>query len=99
MPTLIYSYENLINRAFFNYITTGAFTPVGPLLAPVVKHDFQMSWALLIISTRLTLVEKAAYLPAFSYPLTFSTFPLIIKQQLSYTKQGQLKHFVIGYII
>jgi hypothetical protein len=59
MSTLIYSYENLINRAFFNYITTGAFTPVGPLLAPVVKHDFQMSWALLIISKRLTLLEKA----------------------------------------
>jgi hypothetical protein len=34
----------------FNYMTTGAFTTVGPLLAPVVKHDFQMSWALLIIS-------------------------------------------------
>jgi hypothetical protein len=35
-------------RAFFNYVTTGAFTPIGPLLAPVVKHDFQMNWALLI---------------------------------------------------
>jgi hypothetical protein len=63
-------------RAFFNYITTGAFTPVGPLLAPVVKHDFQMNWALLIISKRLTLLKKL-HLPAFSYPLTFSTFPLI----------------------
>ena len=29
---------------FLNYITTG----VGPLLAPVVKQDFQMNWALLI---------------------------------------------------
>jgi hypothetical protein len=28
-------------RAFFNYITTGAFTPVGPLLAPVVKQVFR----------------------------------------------------------
>jgi hypothetical protein len=28
----------------FLTITTGAFAPVGPLLAPVVKHDFQMSW-------------------------------------------------------
>jgi hypothetical protein len=36
-------------RAFLNYTTTGAFTPVGPLLALVVKHDFQMNWALLII--------------------------------------------------
>jgi hypothetical protein len=59
-------------RAFFNYITTGAFTPVGPLLAPVVKHDFQMNWALLITSKRLTLL-KMLHLPAFSYPLTFST--------------------------
>jgi hypothetical protein len=58
----------------FLTITTGAFAPVGPLLAPVVKHDFQMSWALLIISKRLTLLKKL-YLPAFSYPLTFSTFP------------------------
>ena len=42
---------------FFNYITTGAFThiyaftPVGHLLAPVVKQDFHwiiMNWALLI---------------------------------------------------
>ena len=60
----------------FLTIATGAFAPVGPLLAPVVKHDFQMSWALLIISKRLTLLKKL-YLPAFSYPLTFSTFPLI----------------------
>ena len=49
-------------RAFFNYITTGAYTPVGPLLAPVVKHDFQMSWALLIISKKSTLL-KELYLP------------------------------------
>ena len=40
--------ERCQSRAFFNYITTGAFTPVGPLLAPVVKQDFQMNWALLI---------------------------------------------------
>jgi hypothetical protein len=40
----------IADRAFFNYITTGAFTPVGPLLAPVVKQDFQTNWALLIIS-------------------------------------------------
>ena len=33
---------------FFNFITTGAFTPVGPLLAPVVKQDFQMNWAFFI---------------------------------------------------
>ena len=59
------------------FITTGAFTPVGPLLAPVVKYNFQMSWALLIISKRLTLLKKL-HLPALSYPLTFSTFPLYI---------------------
>ena len=58
-------------RAFFNYITTGAFPPVGPLLAPVVKHDFRMSWALLIISKRLTLL-KNLHLHAFSYPLPYS---------------------------
>ena len=28
-------------KAFFNVITTGAFTSVGPLLAPVVKQDFR----------------------------------------------------------
>jgi hypothetical protein len=39
-------------RAFFNYITTGAFTPVGPLFAPVVKQDSQMNWAILIISKK-----------------------------------------------
>jgi hypothetical protein len=44
--------------AFFNYITTGAFTPVGPLLAPVVKQDFQMNWAILIISKMSTLLKK-----------------------------------------
>ena len=44
-----YTEPQLELRAFFNYITTGAFTPVGPLLAPVVKHDFQMNWDLLII--------------------------------------------------
>ena len=63
-------------RAFFNYITTGAFTPVGPLFAPVVKQDSQMNWALLIISKKLTLL-KSCILPVFSYPLTFSTFHLI----------------------
>jgi hypothetical protein len=48
-------------RAFFNYITTGAFTPVGPLFAPVVKQDSQMNWALLIIRKfKINLVEKAA---------------------------------------
>jgi hypothetical protein len=52
------------------------FTPVSPLLAPVVNHDFQMNWALLIISKRLSLFKKL-HLPAFWYPLTFSTFPLI----------------------
>jgi hypothetical protein len=41
-----------------------------------VKHDFQMSWALLIISKMLTLLKKL-HLPAFSYLLTFSTFPFI----------------------
>jgi hypothetical protein len=30
---------------FFNYITTGAFTPVGPVLAPVVNLDFLVEWA------------------------------------------------------
>jgi hypothetical protein len=65
-----------MGRAFFNYITTGAFTPVGPLLAPVVNPDIQMNWALLIISKTLTLLKKL-HLPAFSYPLTFSTFPFI----------------------
>jgi hypothetical protein len=45
-------------RAFFNYITTGAFTPVGPLFVPVVKQDSQMKWALLIISKKLTLLKK-----------------------------------------
>jgi hypothetical protein len=39
------------------------------LLAPVVKHDFQMNWALLIISKRLTLL-KMLHLPAFSYSLS-----------------------------
>ena len=67
-----YTEPQLELRAFFNYITTGAFTPVGPLLAPVVKHDFQMNWALLIISKRLTLL-RMLHLPAFSYPLTLST--------------------------
>jgi hypothetical protein len=72
----LYLYQHVripaMDRAFFNYITTGVYTPVGPLLAPVVKHDFQMSWALLIISKRLTLL-KMLHLPVFSYPLTFST--------------------------
>jgi hypothetical protein len=45
-------------RAFFNEITTGTFTSVGPLLSPVVNHDFQMNWALLIISKRLSLLKK-----------------------------------------
>jgi hypothetical protein len=70
---IIDSSSSMVIRAFFNYVTTGAFTPVGPLLAPVVKHDFQMSWALLIISKKSTL--KKLHLPAFSYPLTVSTFP------------------------
>jgi hypothetical protein len=43
------------------------------LLAPVVKHEFQMSWALLIISKRLTFLKKL-HLSVFSYLLTFSTF-------------------------
>ena len=63
-------------RALFNYITTGAFTSVGSLFAPVVKQDSQMNWALLIISKKSTLLKKL-HLPAFSYPLTFSTFHLI----------------------
>jgi hypothetical protein len=43
------------------YITTGAFTPVGPLFAPVVKQDSQMNWTLLIIrKIKLYLVEKYA---------------------------------------
>jgi hypothetical protein len=46
------------NRAFFNHITTGAFIPVGPLLAPVVKQYFQMSWALLIISKNSSILKK-----------------------------------------
>jgi hypothetical protein len=46
-------------RAFFNYITTGAFTPVGPLFA-LCLQDSQMNWALLIISKiKVNLVEKA----------------------------------------
>ena len=53
----LHAWKPFRNRAFFNYITTGAFTPVGPLLAPAVKHDFQMNWALLIISKRLTLLK------------------------------------------
>jgi hypothetical protein len=65
----------------FNYITTGAFTLVGPLLAPVVKHDFQMAgWALLIITKKLTLL-KILDLPTFSYPLTFFTFHLKTSEQ------------------
>jgi hypothetical protein len=67
-----------------NYITTGEFTPVGPLLAPVVKHDFQMNWALLIISKRLILL-KMLHLPSFSYPLTFST---LIPSYKSRHRQG-----------
>jgi hypothetical protein len=59
-------------RAFFNYVTTGAFTPVGPLLTPVVKQDFQMNWALLIISKKSILLTENLHLPAFLYPLTFS---------------------------
>ena len=48
-------------RAFFNYITTEAFTPVVPLFAPVVKQDSQMNWVLLTISkSKVNLVEKAA---------------------------------------
>ena len=46
------------------------------MLAPVVKHDFQMSWALLIISEKSTLLKKLR-LPAFSYHLTISIFHLI----------------------
>ena len=55
-------YSEVQGRAFFNlYITTGAYTPVGPLFAPVVKQDSQMNWALLIISkTKVNLFEKAA---------------------------------------
>jgi hypothetical protein len=53
----------------FNYITTGAFTPL-------VKHDFQMNWALLIIIKKSTLLKKL-HLPAFSYPLAFSIFHLL----------------------
>ena len=64
-------------RAFFNYVTTGAFTPVGPLFAPVVKQDSQMNWALLIISKNESTLLKKLHLPAFSYPITFSTFHLI----------------------
>jgi hypothetical protein len=52
-------------QGIFNYITTGAFTPVGPLLAPIVKH----------ISKKSTLLKKL-HPPALSYPLTFSTFHL-----------------------
>ena len=70
------------SRAFFNYITTaGAFTPVSPLFAPVVKQDSQMSWTLLIISKKSTLLKKL-HLPAFSYPLTFSTFHLIMHESI-----------------
>jgi hypothetical protein len=53
-----------------------AFTPVGPLFAPVVKQNSQKNLALLIISRKSTLLKKLN-LPAFSYPLTFSTFHLI----------------------
>ena len=35
------TYYSCTNREFFNYITTGAFTPVGSLLAPAVKHNFR----------------------------------------------------------
>jgi hypothetical protein len=41
-----------------------------------VKQDYQMNWALLIISKNGTLLKKL-HLPAFSYPLTFLTFHLI----------------------
>jgi hypothetical protein len=40
-------------------------------------EDFQMSWALLIISKLKSTLLKKLHLPAFSYPLTFSTFHLI----------------------
>ena len=37
--------SSTVQQGIFNYITTGAFTPVSHLLAPVVKQYFQMSWA------------------------------------------------------
>ena len=61
----------------FLTVTTGAFTPVDPLLAPVVKQCFQMSWALLIMNEKVFLLKKL-HLPALilisSLALTFSTF-------------------------
>jgi hypothetical protein len=79
------------SRAFFKYITTGAFTPVCPLFAPVVKQDSQINWALLIISKKSTLLKK---LPAFSYPLTFSTFHLIKVR----TVKGGAKRVAGGWV-
>jgi hypothetical protein len=62
---------------FLNYITTGAFTLVGHLLAPVVKQYFQMSWApfdhLIVKNQTCWKSCMVLHLPAFSNPLTFST--------------------------
>ena len=80
-------------RAFFNYITTGAFTPVGPMFAPVVKQDSQMNWALLIICKKSTLLKKL-HLPAFSYPLIFSTFHLMKAR----TVKGSAKRVGGGWV-
>ena len=65
----------------FNYITTGTFTPcsMGPLLVPVVKRYFQMSWALSIITKKSSLLKKL-HLRAFSCSLTISAFHLIESQ-------------------
>jgi hypothetical protein len=52
--------------------------PSRPFACPSSESWFpdELVWALLIISKRLSLLKKL-HLPAFWYPLTFSTFPLI----------------------
>jgi hypothetical protein len=66
-------------QGIFNYITTETFTPVGPLLVPLVKRYFQMSWALSITTKKSSLLKKL-HLRAFSCPLTISAFHLIESQ-------------------
>ena len=46
-------------------VTTGTFTSVGPLLAPVVKHDFQMNWALLIASASPLISSHILDIPSY----------------------------------
>jgi hypothetical protein len=47
-----------------------------------------MGWALLIVSKMASFLKKL-HLPAFSYPLTFPTFPLVnINTDRSGAKRG-----------